>query len=217
MRKIGILFGALLVVSAAAACIKRESVVTWYVDPSGSVTWSVLERDIRSDADDRTERHNEEESFLTLAKSREHPAGTGLTRVAGIGVKSTIIKDKAPFVVLTEAQFSGLDQLGRRFMSAYRLSGTSLVTHEGDAWIWTLTIDEVPEDGDGGDDDKSAWELEAILGDKLQVALREGRFTKAKGFSINDDGRIATLSKDIFDADIKQNGPITLQLVWEID
>jgi len=214
MRKIGILVATLVIISAAAACIKRESVVTWYVDPGGSVTWSVLERDIRSDADDRAERHNEEETFLTLAKSREHPAGTGLIRVAGIGVKTTVIKDKPPFVVLTEAQFSGLDQLGRRFMSAYRLGGTSLVTHEGDAWIWTLTIDEEPEDDD---DDKSAWELEAILGDKLQVALREGHFTKAKGFSINDDGRIATLSKDIFDADIKKSGPIIIQLVWEID
>lgn len=214
MRKLAILLGALVIISVAGACIKRESVVTWYVDPSGGVTWSVLERDIRSDSHDRTERHNEEESFLTLAKSREHPAGTGLTRVAGIGVKSTVIKDKAPFVVLTEAQFSGLDQLGRRFMSAYRLGGTSLVTHEGDAWIWTLTIDEAPEEGD---DDQIGWELEAILGDKLQVALREGRFTKAKGFAINDDGRIATLARDLFDADITKTGPITLQLVWEID
>ncbi len=198
----------------ASACLKSESTVTWYVDPGGAVTWSILERDIRSDAKDRTERETEESTFLTLAKSREHPAGTGFLRVGGAAIKSTIIKDKPPFVVLTEAQFTGLDQLGRRLMNGYRITGTSFVTRDGDAWTWTLTIEDTPEEMD---DELASAELEALIGDRLQVALREGHFTKAKGFEIQDDGRIARMVKDLFDTEPKKNGPIVLELTWVID
>lgn len=200
--------------AATAACIKRESVSTWYIDPNGAVTWSILERDVRSDAGTRAERLNEEDMFITAAKSRLHPAGTGLMRVGGSGVKTTVVHDKAPFVVLTEAQFPGLDQLARRFLGAFRLVGTSFVTRDGDAWVWTLTIEGESE---AVEDDQAAIELEALLADKLQVALREGHFTKAEGFSIGSEGRIATLQGNVFDIDLKSSGPATLKLVWEVD
>lgn len=211
MRRLALAMALALAV-VSVACIKEDSAATWYVDAAGHVTWSVLERDVRSDASARRDRELEEGIFLSAAQSNTHDVARGLTRLGASMMKTKVLQDRAPFVVLTEGQFNGLDEMGQRVISRLGLSGTSQVVREGAVWTWTLAVSD-PKIRQGGE--AEGQELAALMGDRLIVALREGRFLDAVGFSIDGDGRLATLVKeDKLAAD--ENGVLTLRLRWEI-
>ena len=65
MRLRRLAVGTLLVL--ASACIQEDNTVTWFLDPNGEVTWSILERNIRSDSKNRDERMTEESQFIDHA------------------------------------------------------------------------------------------------------------------------------------------------------
>jgi hypothetical protein len=196
----------------SAACIKRESAATWYIDPAGRVTWSILERDIRSDSAARGDRDAEEAQFIAAVKSNQHGAAKGLSRLGASQLKVTILQEKPPFTVLTEGQFPGLDDMGQRLITRFGLSGASEVIRDGNTWTWSMHISD-PKASSGPESDSD--EFADLLGDRLTVALREGRFLSATGLALDNEGRIATLkSDDKLTAD--ENGVMRFQLRWEI-
>ena len=203
---------AAAVLLAASACIKEENTVTLYVDPTGSVTWSIFEKNIRSDEKDRDARITEEQAFIVAARVHQHPAMTGMQRLAATDVKDTILQDKPPFSVMTEGRFRSLEELGRRLLVVYRMQGTSVVTRDQEKWVWTLTIEAVPSDFS----EQDTAELTALVGQKLHVALREGEFVDADGFSINEDRRLAELSGDLFEERAENDPPKIVKLVWRM-
>jgi hypothetical protein len=204
---------ALLVLAgAASACIQEENSVTWFLDPNGQVTWSILEKNVRSDSKTRDERQTEESQFIIAARVHQHPAMTGLQRLAASDIKDSILQDKPPYSVMTEGHFRSLEEMGRRLFVTYRIQGTSVVTHDREKWIWTLTIESLPPDMS----DQDTAELTALLGTKLHVALREGEFVEADGFSINDDRRLAELSGDLFEERKEGDPPKVVKLVWRM-
>lgn len=196
----------------AVACIRRDSAATWYIDPAGRVTWSILERDVRSDATARNDRQNEETAYLAKVHSNNHGAARGLTRLGASQIKVTVLQDKPPFTVLTEGQFVGIDTLGQRLISTFGLSGTSELIRDGNTWTWTLTASD-PKAANSSDEDSGV--LADLLGDRLSVALREGRFLSGMGFTMDDEARIATMKKED-KLDISEDGVLKLQLRWEI-
>ena len=211
MRKLSVIAAVLLAMSAAA-CIKRDSAATWYVDAAGRVTWSILERDIRSDASARGDRDAEESQFIAAVKSNQHGAAKGLARLGASQLKVTILQEKPPFTVLTEGQFPGLDEMGQRLITRFGLSGASEVIRDGNTWTWSMHISD-PKASAGPESDGN--ELADLLGDRLTVALREGRFLSAVSFTLDDEARIATLKSDEkLTAD--ETGVMRFQLRWEI-
>lgn len=197
---------------AASACIQEENSVTWFLDPNGQVTWSILEKNVRSDSKSRDERQTEESQFIVAARVHQQPAMTGLQRLGASNLKDQILQDKPPYSVLTEGYFPSFEVLGRRLLAVYGMTGTSVVSRDDEKWIWTLTIAYAPEEYS----DQDTAELTALLGDKLHVALREGEFIEADGFSINDDKRLAELSGDLVEPRDRDDPPIVLKLVWRM-
>lgn len=212
MRKLVVVVIAVAVALSAAACIKRESAATWYVDPAGRVTWSILERDIRSDATARGDRVNEESQFIAAVKSNQHGAARGLAHLGATLLKVTILQDKPPFTVLTEGQFPGLDEMGQRLITRFGLSGTSEIVRDGNTWTWTMHVSD-PKASTGPESDGDL--LADLLGDRLTVALREGRFLSAIGFALDNEARIATLNKDD-KLEPGEDGVLRFQLRWEV-
>ena len=211
MRSLRRLAAAALLI-AASACIQEENTVTLFLDPNGPVTWSILERNVRSDSKNRDERQTEESQFIVAARVHQHPAMTGLQRLGATDIKDSILQDKPPYSVMTEGHFRNLEEMGRRLFTAYRIQGTSVVTRDREKFVWTLTIESVPEDMS----DQDTAELTALIGTKFHVALREGEFADADGFSINDDRRIAELSGDLFDDRKPGDPPKVVKLVWRM-
>jgi hypothetical protein len=201
---------AALLLAGSAACIKEETTVTLYVDPTGTVTWSIFEKNVRSDEKTREDRQSEEQTFIIAARVHQHPAMTGLQRLGASNIKDVILQDKPPFSVMTEGNFRSLEEAGRRFLVNYGMTGTSVVSRDGEKWIWTLTLTEVPKDFP----DQNTAEMTALLGDKLNVALREGEFIEADGFTINDDKRLAELTGELFEPRDHNDPPKILKLVW---
>ena len=196
----------------SSACIQEDNIVTWFLDPNGQVTWSILERNVRSDSKTRDERQTEESQFIIAARVHQHPAMTGLQRLAASDIKDSILQDKPPYTVMTEGQFRNLEEMGRRLFLAYRIKGTSVVSHDREKWIWTLTIESVPKEMS----DQDTAELTALVGTKLHVALREGEFVEATGFTINEDRRLAELSGELFDGRNDDDPPKVVKLVWRM-
>lgn len=196
----------------ASGCIRRDSAATWYIDPAGRVTWQVLERDVRSDSKTRSDRTNEEAAYLAKVSTNNHGVARGLTRLGATQLKTTVLQDKPPFTVLTEGQFPGIDVLGQRIIQRFGLAGTSELIRDGDTWTWTLTVSD-PKTANGTPDDGD--EFAELLGDRLSVALREGRFLSGIGFVMDDEARIATMKKDD-KLEIGEDGVLKLQLRWEV-
>lgn len=203
---------AALLCVAAAACIQEENSVTIYLDANGEVTWSILEKNIRSDEHDRDARQTEEQSFIVTARVHQHPAMTGLMRLAATDIKDTILRDKAPFSVLTEGHFRNLEEMGRRLFIPYGLTGTSVISRDDEKFVWTLSINDIREDLSNQD----TAELTALFGDRLVVALREGEFVEADGFTISDDRRLAELSGSLLEDRAAGDPPKVVKLVWRL-
>ena len=142
MRRLTVISVAVALALASAACIKRDSAATWYVDNAGHVTWSILERDIRSDASARGDRVAEEAQYIAAVKSRQHGAARGLTRLGASQLKVTILQEAPPFTVLTEGEFPGLDEMGQRLITRFGLSGASQVVRESNIWTWSMHISD---------------------------------------------------------------------------
>jgi len=211
MRKLTAV-AAVVMVLASAACIQKDSAATWYVDAAGHVTWSVLERDVRSDCAERGEREAEEAQYLANVRAQMHGAAAGLSRLGATQLKVAILRDKAPFTVLTEGQFPGLEEMGQRLIARFGLSGASRVVREGSVWTWSMQISD-PNANSGNETDGN--ELGDLMGDRLTVALREGRFLSAVGFVLDHDGRMASLAMDD-KLQAGEDGVMRLQLRWEI-
>jgi hypothetical protein len=199
----------------AAGCIKAETTVTWVIDPIGRVAVSILERNVRSDAEDRGDRMAEEEQFLVRARVHQHPAEMALKRLDASDIKSTILRDKAPYTVLTEGQFDSLEKLGRRWLLGYGMTGRSIVSRDLDVWTWTLIVESIPDESAG---DEADAEFVTLLGDRLEVFLRDGEFLESNAFDIDADRRSAVLSGNPFEPlPVSPTGgtePRTLTLRW---
>jgi hypothetical protein len=214
MRPLRLISALALVIlaGAASACIQEDNVVTLFLDPNGQVTWSILERNVRSDAKSRDERQTEESQFIVAARVHQHPAMTGLQRLSATDIKDSILQDKPPYSVMTEGHFRNLEDVWRRLFAVYGLTGTSAISRDGERFVWTLSIESTPENLS----DQDTAELTALFGDKFHVALREGEFVEATGFSFNDDKRIAELTGDLFDDHTPGDPPKVVKLVWRM-
>jgi hypothetical protein len=174
---------------AASGCLLKEVNHTWYLDPvSGAVTWTVFERDVRSDAATLADRTIEELQYWNAVQTESHPVANGLREFGGLDLRTRVIRSRVPYSVVTDASFPAIDELGRRLMALAGLPGSSLLERDGDAVQWTLLVrDPHAEDPSPSD------AVSALLGDLLglRVVLTEGRFESGVGFTFDADKRVA--------------------------
>jgi hypothetical protein len=182
--------------AAAAGCLVKETTHTLYLSPDGAVTWSVVEKDVRSDCTTEQERTTEEQEFLALALSGGHSTAEAFRELGGTGVTSTAIRHQRPFTVITQAGFPGIDGLFQQLLNLEGIAGRSELKREGERVEWTLALwPDQERAGPGGDD------LAAVLSpfwdaDGWRIVLEDGRFVGAEGFDLSDDGVVATLRED---------------------
>lgn len=188
---------------------------TWYVESDLSVVWSVLERDVRSDEKSADERRRAEQEFVAEARQQNHPVARGLRQFTPTHVRATLIRDKPPFSVDTDATFPSLRVLGERILGRLGLTGYSSVEPTADGYQWTWSIDphaRVLEDA--VDEDLTAL-LEPEV---IQIALARGEFIETDGVRLSDDRRFATfpIADVVGGLDKKQNDlPTVFTLRWK--
>ena len=196
----------------STGCLLKDVTETWYLDENGAVTWVVMEKDVRSDAQAPADREEEERTYYAGVKTENHVVARGFRALGGTQLRTRILRGELPFTVVTEARFSGLDTLGQRVIIATGLAGTSVVTRNGDAFEWTFTVRDPHAESPKADEDVSA-----LMGDldKLQVVLARGHFESGQLFSISQDRRVATFEESqLKDAD--ENAVVVLRLKWRV-
>jgi hypothetical protein len=187
-----------------SACIQKETRSVMYLDPDGSVTWSILESDVRSDAATPAERAGEEEGYRREMLANPTPLVAWLDALGGRAITRTVLKYTAPFEAHTVARFDRLDAL---LVSICQAAGSRCVSDiASDGRRTRMTLEQVGEAGEGTGTDVGT--VTDVL-DGLRLVLGEGTFVEAVGFTLKD-GRTATLSDDL-DAE-----HIRLVLAWDV-
>jgi hypothetical protein len=197
-------------------CLQKDTTQTWYVNGAGEVTWVVLEKDVRSDANAAADRQQEEAEYWLAVQQQRHPIAAGLQELGGTKLRTLALRGEVPYTVQTDARFIGIDELGRRILAATGLMGTSIVTRDGATWDWKIVIrDPSSMNGVVGEPSDGVSALLSEL-ETLQVVLTTGHFESAAGFTISSDRRVATFDKKEEKAGQTPEEPVlTLRLVWK--
>jgi hypothetical protein len=185
-------------------CIERQTRSVMYLDPSGSVTWSITESDVHSNADTPADRVREEAGYRDTMLANPSPLAEELDSLGGHSIVRTVLKDQVPFEVHTLARFDRIDVLFENFCEKAGYLCVSRLSSEGDRTTLTVEIRGEIESGPG--EDKLGPLAPAFT--ELKIVCVAGRFVAGTGFTFEGD-RTATLA----DAD----GPddeVVLTLTW---
>ena len=209
-------FPAIIVaLTLTTGCLLKDTTETWYLGPTGAVTWVVSESDVRSDAQAAVDRQSEETTYRLAVERQDHPAARGLRRLGFTDIRTVVLRRDAPFTVRTEARGVAIGELGLRILQQAGLAGNSTLVRDGNTWLWTFTARDphAPDVTTPVDED-----VAALIDDlsQLKVVMIDGRFEAASGFELSADKRVATFKDpagrdDAHDADATA---ITLRLSW---
>jgi hypothetical protein len=216
MRKTCIGWVSLLTVTALApGCLVKEVTQTVCLEPGGAVTWIVLEKDVRSEEDSAQKRVREEADYFNAALTGRHPAAMGLSQLAPLDVRTTILRDRRPYAVLTEARFARFETLMETLASNLGREATSTLEQHDGVVTWTLTVQSDSASSTAAEDLGPLIELL----DHGEVVLATGHFTRAVGFDLSHDKRAATfhIPEDAVHENASQTGRVVFSLTWTED
>ena len=189
-----------------AGCIQKETRSVMYLDPSGSVTWSITESDIRSDGETAEDRAKEEAGYRDEMLASPASLVTLLDGLGGHSITRTVLKDQAPFEVHTIARFDRIDSLFEELCAKAGCLCVSRLSSEGNRT--TLTVEVHAKIESATEKDTVGYASDLLSG--LKIICVEGRFVTASGFILTDNNRTATIAE--YDGPDDQ---LVLTLTWE--
>ncbi|MCG6963970.1 MAG: hypothetical protein LJE95_11955 [Acidobacteria bacterium] len=187
MKTLKLLVGAGLAL-VLAACVLKTTRHTVYLEPDGSVVWTVLEEDVHSDARTAVDRRKEECDWLAAVHAGEHGVARGLALLGGDPV-SRVLRSERPFVVWTEARFDSFEELATRLVSDLQLPARLDVDSGAGGGGFTLELDLAAAEGMDGGDNPLIELLDGI--ENARLVLPEGEFVSAEGFELDENRRTA--------------------------
>jgi hypothetical protein len=200
----------------ATGCLQKDRTDTWYLEPSGTVTWSVMEKDVRSDAKSAVDRQTEEGTYMTDVRSQMHPLAKGFRALGAAEIHTKILRGTSPYSVVTEARFASVDALGQQIIVRAGLAGNSLLERDASGATWTLTVRDPHSQDTPSQNDEDLNALTDGLA-CLKVILTDGHFVAAgtDGFGVSSDGRAAAAIEDKSDVKtFEDGGMIVKRLKW---
>lgn len=196
---------AVLGLLSSTACLQKDVTHTVYVSPT-AVTWSTIEKDVRSDHADQAERTAEEQDYILGARAGRHGVARALGALGATRIETTILRDDRPFTVVTTGRFGDVGELARAVIARLGIRGDASIDRKGCERTFRAWFDTNEEPGAGAD------ELTDVIGDLplYRVALAGGRFTGATGFLIEADGAVASVDP----AAAPEDGIVRVSLTW---
>ena len=199
-------------IMAATGCLLRDTTQTWYLQPGGSVTWTVVEANVRSDARAAADRANEETGYWATVKSGNHAMAEAFRLLGAANPRTRILRAEVPYTVVTDATFPSIADLGHQLIMQTGLAGSSDLVRDGEAWQWTLTIRDPHTAASQMESDNALMALFESL-ETLKIVLVAGRFEHAEGFALSGDQRVATIDDKTMNAG-DENPAVVLRLRW---
>src|SRR5262249_16559510 len=199
------------VVLLCPGCLVRDVTHTVYLEPDGSVTWTVLEQHVRSDGETPSDRAREEGGYINAINTDGHQAARAFAKLDPTDVHTTVLRAERPYATLVEARFARVDELMGTLGSKLGVGSDSTLERRDGLMSWTLTIYPAPM-SPSRDEDVDPL-IDFFSSGTLMIVT--GRFTSAVGFELSADRRAATvqITKDILDDD-SQTEPLRFSLTW---
>ena len=204
----------LIVVVSCAACLTAENRHAFYLEPDGSAVWAVTAEDVRSDLEDREVRSMEEARYLKGARRGETEVGAALRHVGATWVKTTVVRDVAPYTVLTEGRFESAASMLESFLGAIGFEAETALWFDGERTtlsfrFWERAESEAQAESKDGPADCLVEPLE-----QYRFVLTEGRFEEASGFRLKSGDTVAVML-DLEEAeDDTGRGSVHYSLTW---
>lgn len=197
----------------ATGCLTGEKHHTFYLDPDGSVVWSVLEQEVRSDEKNPEDRVREEQAMLDAVRTGRGDVAEALFGLGGNRVDSRIMRDQRPFAILTEARFASIAVALERFFDDLGCDSRAELELRGGLVALTFSFREWVEN-DSDDGRRTHAEVLLEEAERYRFVLTEGEFVEADGFRLEADDTVAVLldrSEEEVDAN---EGRARYELVW---
>ena len=191
----------------SAGCLEKETRSTAYVEDDGTVTWVVVESEVRSDESNAEDARREESEHLSACRSGTAPVPEALAAIGGRDVRADVLRDRVPFETLSSARFSSLEHLARSFCDAagWTCETATVTTASHTTWSWTVPVSP-------GRDDKSASPVDPLSDalSTLRVVVAGGRLIAARGFNLEGDRAAALIPPED-----EKGETFTFSLTWE--
>jgi hypothetical protein len=219
---------SIVLVAAAltVGCLEGELEHVIYLDPDGSATWMVLEKEIRSASGDLAE---EEKGFLVPYRNNEYHVAQALTDLGAVSVETRLLRPERPYWVVTTAEFVAIDAMLQRYVREIdEVAAEVWIECVGDERRLVVRYTPELDDGDeAGEEQKVEEKQEAeaeeeednvniLLDDELRIFLTSGKFVDAEGFEISHGGSVAVPAA-VSEDDIDTDGSVTLSLTWTVE
>jgi len=161
---------------------------------------------VRSDEPDPATRLLEEQDVILGARAGQHGVARALRALGATRVETTMLRTDRPFTIVTDGRFTDLGDLARAMLRQAHVRGDASIDRNGCERTFRAWIDA--ESNEGQDSDA----LSALLDGTTQyrLVLTEGRFVRAEGFAIEEDGSVATPSASLEPED----GVVRVSLTW---
>jgi hypothetical protein len=175
---------------STTACLEKETTHTLYLSPDGAVTWTAMERDVRSTEADRAARDAEEQAYLAGALSGTNDLAAALAALEPGRVQTRVLRRERPFTVFTEARFARIEDLGTVMLGALRVPGSVWLENGPEVTTMHIHLDLRGMDMDEASD-SPVW---ALFEDELascRIVLTDGQFVAAEGFALGDGNTTA--------------------------
>ncbi len=199
---------AAFVAIAGGCTMTAETYHSLYLDPDGTVTWSVVERNVRSESDDPHQRESDEQEWLAELDGGRNPVALALAQLGATSVETQLLRRERPFNALTEATFTAIDDLARAIGDGLCVETRARLTREGSQHRLEIEIDFVEEELEC-DEAGTLLPLWDAL-EELTIHLTKGAFTEAQGFTLDRTAAVATI-----DQLSDEPGTERLVLAWE--
>jgi hypothetical protein len=211
-----LIIGALVAASSlSAGCLQKETSHTLYLAPDGSVEWIATEGNVRSDEAEAGKRLIEEQGYIGPALLGTHGVARGLAALdPQAPVRTTIVRDERPFLVLTSARFASIDRVLTRVFTEMGIRSSAAVVRGVNETTLRVRLDFSQH----VDERETPVSQLADNIEHLRIVLTEGRFGAVTGFDVTD-GMSATLSNEWLERAEKASetkSPIEFALSWSV-
>jgi len=179
-----------ILLTAMTGCLLKETTHTFYLEPDGAVVWRVVEKDVRSDAEDVQARRDEERGYLEAARS-----GTG-----------GIVSD-----------FDALEELASAILEETCPQGTAALEFGGDRARFAARCPLDDHDVESSEAPEGETVGVHLIDDAecYRVVLTDGRFIDAVGFDLDTDD--TALLRELTEEELAANDNVAIfSLTWEL-
>ncbi|HXV78101.1 MAG TPA: hypothetical protein VD788_17455 [Candidatus Polarisedimenticolaceae bacterium] len=207
----------LVFVATSVGCLAGKTTSTVYIETDDSISWTILETDVRSNADEAAMRERQEREFIRAAKRGEHDTVGGFDLLAPDEVDTVILRDERPFSVATTARFRSLERLARTVLDVLEVGGQVRIETTDELTRLEVEIDlpEADRQTAAGDEGSAAGES---WFEELEIVVADGRFVESRGFVQAADDRVRFAASDeLLRMAAAADGRLVLSLAWTHD